>query len=231
MVAIMEYLKPTTAQSVKGVIVRNMENDLPTDAEIIALHKKYAPSEEVFTIVYSHCLTVWRIAEQLLAAKPQKIDQDLVKTGCMLHDIGTYTLLQPNDPIAGNYMGRGVESERILKEEGLPQALCEIVAHHVSLALTKEQIEEGSMLGVVPYRDLNAKTVEERLVNYASKFHARSSHPSEKPRFGDVAWYRKLLKDVDVESYSNDFEALVKQFGEPDTASLAKELGQELLSA
>ena len=205
-----------------------METHLPTEAEIIALHKKYAPSEEVFNIVYSHCLVVWRIAEQLLAAKPHKLDQELVRAGCMLHDISTYTLLQPTDPIAGNYMGRGVESERILKEEGLPKALCEVVARHVSLAITKKEIEEG-MLGVVPGRDLNAKTIEERLVNYASKFHARASYPSEEPRFCDVKWYRKLLKDVDVESYTNDFEALVEQFGEPDTASLAKELGQELL--
>jgi uncharacterized protein len=53
---------------------------LSTDTEIIALHKKYAPSKELFNAVYIHCLTVWRIAEQV-AVSGRNIDKELVKRG------------------------------------------------------------------------------------------------------------------------------------------------------
>lgn len=200
-----------------------MNNTLPTDSEIIALHKKYAPSEEVFEAVYTHCRAVWRIAESLIAAQKLTLDRELVKAGCLLHDIGTYRLMQPTDPINAGYVGRGVEGEQILREEGLPEALGKIVAHHVGHGFTKELIEKTFV--PLPHRDLSPKTIEERLVNYVSKLHARS----DPQQFNSVTTYRSYIGNLDNKYYLEDFEALVKEFGEPDLEPLAEEFGHRLV--
>lgn len=95
--------------------LKTMENNLPKESEIIALHKKHAPSEELFNAVYTHCLAVWRIAEQLIDSQELQLDRELVKAGCLLHDIGTYSLIQPTDPINAGYAGRGIAGERLLE--------------------------------------------------------------------------------------------------------------------
>jgi len=38
---------------------------LPTDQEILALHERHAPSAEALDSVYTHCVIVCGIAEQL----------------------------------------------------------------------------------------------------------------------------------------------------------------------
>ena len=200
-----------------------MKNNLPTESEIIALHKKYAPSEELFNAVYTHCLDVWRIAEQLINSQDLKLDRELVKAACLLHDIGTYDLIQLTDPINVGYAGRGVAGEQILEKEGLPKALSEIVACHVGHGFTKEHIEE-TLLGVLPPRDLAPRTIEERLVNYVSKLHSRS----DEPQFNSIDSYRTFLKNLENKYYIEDFEGLVKEFSEPDLKTLAKEYAQKL---
>lgn len=199
-----------------------MNDTLLTESEIIALHKKYAPSEAVFNAVYSNCQAVWRIAELVLALKEHRLDKELVKAGCLLHDIGTYKLIQPTDTISVGYVNRGVAGEQIIEEEGLPKALGAILAHHVGLGFTKKHIEETLPL---PHRDLTPKTIEERLVAYATKLHSRT----DPPQFNSVPTYRKHLKDLDVQYYSDLFEALVDEFGEPDLRLLASEFGQKLV--
>lgn len=201
-----------------------MENNLPTEAEIIALHKKHAPTEALFNASYSHCLAVWKIAEQLITSQNLNLDQELVKAACLLHDIGIYKLIQPTEPLNVGPAKRGIVAEQMLEEEGLPKALRDIVAHHVGHNLTRERIEEG-LLGVLPPRDLTPRTAEERLVNYVSKLHGRS----ENPQFISVDAYRAFLKKIEEEYYVNDFESLVKEFGEPDLQPLAKEFTEELV--
>lgn len=200
-----------------------MKNDLPTESEIITLHKKYAPSEELYTAVYTHCLAVWQVAKQIIDSQELKLDRELVKAACLLHDIGTYSLIQPTDPINVGYAGRGVAGEQLLEKEGLPKPLYEAVAHHVGHGFTKEHIEQA-LLGVLPARDLTPKTIEERLVNYVSKLHSRSNEP----QFNSVSSYRTFLKNLGSKYYIEGFEALAKEFGEPDLEPLAKEFAQKL---
>ena len=38
---------------------------IPTDEEILGLHEKHAPTAEAFDLVYTHCVIVCDIAEQL----------------------------------------------------------------------------------------------------------------------------------------------------------------------
>jgi len=67
-------------------------NTAYTPDEIEALHRKYAPSDEVYDLVFTHCLVVRDIAMQLIAKGAFKVNVELVMVGCMLHDIGVYPL-------------------------------------------------------------------------------------------------------------------------------------------
>jgi hypothetical protein len=57
---------------------------IPTDKEISALHEKYAPTQEAFDLVYTHCEIVCGIAEQLLARTDLNLNADLVRAGSLL---------------------------------------------------------------------------------------------------------------------------------------------------
>lgn len=199
-----------------------MNNNSITESEIIALHKKYALSEELFDVIYTHCLAVWRIAEQLIVTKEHNLDNELVKAGCLLHDIGTYKLIEPSEGSSVAHVNRGVAGEQILIEEGMSKALCGIVAHHVGHKLTAERIADSLL--PLPQRDLSPKTAEERLVNYVSKLHARS----DEPQFNSVDAYRTFINNLGVEYAVDDFESLVKEFGDPDLNLLAKEFAHKL---
>jgi len=203
-----------------------MKNALPTESEIIKLHKKYAPSKDIFDIVYLNCLATWKIALQIIESSKLELNRELVKTGCLLHDIGTYRLIQPEDVAWAGYANRGVVGAEMLKEEGFAKELCNVVAHHVGLGLTKKRISETFL--PVPKEDLQPQTTEERLVNYVSKLHSRSDASEFNSQFNSVDFYRAFLRKLDSEYELNVFESLVEEFGEPNLNDLASEFNQKL---
>ena len=56
-------------------------NNLPSTDEIIKLHKKYAPSDAAFDLVFTHSQIVWQLAEQLIKNSNLAVDSELVKAG------------------------------------------------------------------------------------------------------------------------------------------------------
>ncbi len=54
---------------------------IPSDAEIRALHEKYAPTREAFDLVHTHCEIVCAVAEQLLDRSGLALDRALVRAG------------------------------------------------------------------------------------------------------------------------------------------------------
>ena len=70
---------------------------IPTDEEILGLHEKHAPTAKAFDSVYTHCVIVCGIAEQLHSrmGADQGIDIDLTRAGALLHDVGVYRLYEP----------------------------------------------------------------------------------------------------------------------------------------
>ena len=203
-----------------------MNDTLPRDSDIIKLHKKYASSKEVFDVVYANCLITWRIAQQLLSAKQHNLDKELIKAGCLLHDIGSYQSIAESGSLSVSAIDRGVAGEEILQGEGYSDALCSIVASHVGFGLTKEHIEETFV--PLPHRNLAPQTAEGRLVSYATKLHTRSATRSGEPQFNSVKSYRLLLHNLGNNYYCDELESLVDEFGEPDLSILSEEFNQKV---
>src|SRR5882724_8171835 len=102
---------------------------IPTDAEILALHAKYAPTPAALDLVYGHCVIVRGIAEQLLA-RVDDIDGDLVRAGALLHDNGVYRLYDDAGELDhADYIRHGVLGHELLAEEGLPERICRFASH------------------------------------------------------------------------------------------------------
>jgi uncharacterized protein len=176
---------------------------IPTDEEILALHEKYTPNPEALDRVYSHCAIVCAIAEQLLTRRHLALDSDLVRAGSLLHDIGVYRLHDED------YIRHGLLGYELLREEGLPEAICRFASHHTGVGLTADDvIRQGLPL---PPADYLAETGEEELVMYADKFHSKTNPPV----FLTADAYRASIRRFGADKEAA-FTAMVSTYGEPD---------------
>jgi uncharacterized protein len=198
-------------------------NTLPSYTEIISLHKKHAPSDAAYKLVFTHCQIVSEIAEQLIKQTNLSVNIEAVKVGCLLHDIGVYRLYLPSGEIDHkNYIQHGTLGFELLKEEGFSDEVCRIASCHTGVGLSKNEIiAEGIP---IPPKDYFAETIEERLVMYADKFHTKSSPP----KFMTSETYRKVIAkfgEAKVEKFKQ-FEA---EFGVPELKALADKYGAEII--
>jgi len=187
---------------------------VPADDEIRALHERLAPTPQAFTLVYTHCEIVARIAAGLSAGRDA--DPALVRAGCLLHDIGVYRL-SPADA----YVRHGLLGDEYLAGLGFDDTLRRFCSHHTGVGITRDDVLRQGL--PLPPRDYLAETAEERLVMYADKFHSKSTPP----RFVTAAAYTVLAARWG-EDKAAAFKAMVAEYGEPDLAPLAAEYGHRM---
>jgi uncharacterized protein len=188
--------------------------DIPSDGEIRALHERFAPTPEAFELVFTHCRIVCRIAEQLSSGMTEP-RLALVRAGCLLHDIGVYRL------DGANYIQHGVLGSELLRELGLPEALCRFCSCHTGVGITRADISRQGL--PLPPDDYVAETDEEQLVMYADKFHSKTTPPT----FVSAASYLRAVTRFGPDKAAA-FAAMVERYGEPDLRSLAAEYGHRL---
>lgn len=188
---------------------------IPSEKQIRSMHRQAAPSRAAFDLVWTHCRIVEAVARQLLAAlpRPAGLDADLVRAGCLVHDIGVYRLA-PGDA----YVKHGLLGDDLLGELGLPRVLRRFCSHHTGVGITAADVTEQGL--PLPVADYLAETAEERLVMYADKFHSKSSPPSFVTSDTFVAAVSRFGADKPVR-----FAALAREFGEPNLTGLASEFG------
>lgn len=194
---------------------------LPSEADIEALHRKYAPNETAYHAVHTHCQIVWDIAKTLISANNLPVDAELVRVGCMLHDIGVYRFegVGGGKDIGAEYIRHGVFGYEILKAEGLPETICRFASHHTGVGLTKDEIIANNL--PLPHQDLLAETPEERLVMYADKFNSKSTPP----RLNSFDSYRAYVAKFGRQK-PLAFDKLAEEFGKPDLAPIAAKYRQ-----
>ena len=196
---------------------------LPTDQAITELHRKYAPSDQVYELVYTHCRIVRDIALDLIDARQLPIDRELVRAGAMLHDIGVYPLFTEVGALRGgvSYIVHGVEGEKLLRQEGFPEVVCRFAAHHTGTGLTRRQIIERAL--PLPPADYMAETDEELLVMYADKFHSKTTPPC----FHTLETYRTYAAQFGTDGLLR-LNAMAEKFGMPDLERYRQEYGFEI---
>jgi uncharacterized protein len=193
---------------------------MPTEEEVAALHRRYAPNEDAFELVFTHCLVVRSVAEQLLLPG---IDADLVRTGALLHDIGVYRLYDEAGNLDhGAYLRHGVAGYDLLTELGWPEQLARFCAHHTGMGLTRADVLSQRL--PLPVADYLAESAEEELLMYADKFHSKKTPPVFVSAGTYLAGVRRFGADK-----AERFTALRDKFGEPDLDALARAYGHSII--
>ncbi|MFI0406897.1 HD domain-containing protein [Actinomadura sp. 3N508] len=194
---------------------------IPTDAEIRALHERYAPTADAFELVWTHCAIVCEIAEQIMDGGGFDVNKDLVRAGCLLHDIGVYRLYDAAGALDHtNYIKHGLLGHELLRGEGFPEVICRFCSCHTGL--TRDDIERQKL--PIPVADYLAESAEERLVAYADRFHSKTDPPTFVSAGSYIVWARRF-----GEHKIAMFQAMREDFGEPDLAALAADRGHAIV--
>jgi uncharacterized protein len=190
---------------------------IPTGREILALHERHAPTAGALDEVYTHCEIVCRIGEQLLRQGfpgAGAIDADLVRAGCLLHDIGVYRLYDEAGRLDhAGYIRHGVLGHDLLAAEGLAEGICRFASCHTGVGISRDDVISQGL--PIPVADYLARTAEELLVMYADKFHTKASPPRFLTARAYAASVRRFGEDKVVA-----FEAMRARFGDPDLTRL-----------
>jgi uncharacterized protein len=209
---------PELSRTVGSFLVR-----IPADEEIRALHERYAPTPEAFASVYTHCVIVCAVAEQLLERRGLALDVELVRAGCLLHDIGVYRLYDSSGRLDhARYIRHGLLGYELLQELGYPDEICRFCSHHTGVGLSREDVRSQAL--PIPVGDYLAESGEERLVMYADKFHSKA----DPPVFVTADSYA-----VNVRAFGADkaarFASMRQRYGEPDLTALQQAYGHALV--
>lgn len=191
--------------------------------EIKNLHRKYAPNDEAYDLVYGHCqivneLALW-CADRIKEKQP--IDRGLLSSAALLHDIGTYVFFAQENNTGRNslYAQHAILGAKIIADEGIDSQIVQIVETHVLLGLSKQEIIEKPW--PLPARDYIPRNIEGEILCYADRFHTKS------PTFNTYkAFLKHLEQNFPLQAIR--FEALSKKFGIPDIEKMARKYNQPI---
>ncbi|WP_433162844.1 HDIG domain-containing metalloprotein [Kribbella sp. CA-247076] len=194
---------------------------LPTDRELRALHRDHAPTRGAFESVFVHCELVCRIAEQFLPGLD--VDGDLVRAGCLLHDIGVYRLYDDSGVLDSvGYIRHGVLGHELLHDLGFPDELARFCSRHTGVGLTRDDVRRQAL--PIPVDDYVPGTPEEELVLYADKFHSKRTPPV----FVSGDAYSALVARWGADKVTT-FGRLRQRYGDPDLESLSSQSGHSVI--
>lgn len=185
------------------------------------LHLKYAPSELLLDLVWTHCLIVSDVVSDLIAQ--QKFDVSQLNPGiaiqaALLHDIGVYLCdgfewLTGDVPTGKPYIQHTLVGAWILQQEGLHHEVVAAANLHSGVGISADDIKKYGLN--LPPDNYFSQSVIEQLITYAAKFHSKA------PKFKTVAEIEQDLSRFGQDKV--DFFRQMKDFfGEPNLAQLEK---------
>lgn len=191
--------------------------------KIEQLHRKYAPNDYVYNLVYGHCQVVAEIALWCASniADTTEVDTELLEAAALIHDVGSYAFFGEkgenlNDRL---YPQHAILGAKILADEGVDKQIAKLVETHVLLGLSKDEIIKQPW--PLPEHGYEPQTIEGELLCYADRFH--SKHPT----FNAYDTFLARLKQ-NLPLQGEKFEAWSKRFGLPDIPAMAKQYGQPI---
>jgi len=185
------------------------------------VHKKYASSELILDLVWTHCNIVADICLNLIQKNNlsnAEYHPGVVVQAALLHDIGVYVCdgyewLTNQPPFNKPYVQHTLAGAWILKEEGFSADVIQAAHVHAGVGITVDDISKFGLQ--LPEGDYVPTTPVQRLVTYSAKFHSKA------PKF-------KTVEEIDesLKRYGNEKNKIFKQFvgeyGHPELESIIK---------
>lgn len=158
-------------------------------------------------ILLRHSRSVARLALRIARRLRLPLDEEQIRAGAMLHDVGICLCDAPSIGCRGRwpYLQHGLRGSLLLKTEGAPLWAQRIARRHTGVGLSPEQ---ATRLGLPTHYIYEPRTQLERLICYADKFYSKSRDMRRKP----LARVRASLQKFGPQAVEG-FEALHREFG------------------
>ncbi|MCM1521179.1 MAG: HD domain-containing protein [Muribaculaceae bacterium] len=171
---------------------------------------KYYPADTLRRAIYlKHCRAVADLSLSIARRLSLPLDESVIETAAMLHDIGIFLTSAPDIGCNGSepYIKHGILGAKLLREEGYPEEIARVAERHTGAGITAEEvIRQGLPL---PVADYMPQTLLERLVCYADKFYSKNGDMKRKPLDKVIASMQRISP-----ASTQRFLQLGKEFGE-----------------
>lgn len=179
------------------------------------VHKKYAASELILDLVWTHCNIIADVAINLYQKNnldPNVYNLGVVVQAALLHDIGVYIcdgyeFLTDQPSFNKPYVQHTLAGAMILQKEGFSSDVVQSANVHAGVGLTSDDIQKFGLQ--LPDGDYVPTTPVQRFITYCAKFHSKA------PKFKTVEDIREGLGKYGKEK-QEAFDALVAEYGTPD---------------
>lgn len=178
-----------------------------------SLHQKYATSQLLLDLVWTHSVIISEIADQLMANLQGKVqfDKPLVTQACLMHDIGVYACngfdwLPDQDKSDKEYIHHSLASAWILMNENFHPEVIMCGLTHTGVGISANDINKYGLK--LPPDNYSPQSLIQQLVSYSAKFHSKS------PGFKSIDQISEHLTKYGPEKL-DVFNSWVKFFGIP----------------
>ncbi len=186
------------------------------------LHKKYAATELLLDLLWTHSNIIADVALDLLdnhEFDKNDLPRELVIQAALLHEIGVYACTGfewiPNQPPSTKpYIQHGIIGAWILQQEGYAAPVVQAAYCHIGVGLTAEDIRSHGL--DMPEQDFLPQTSLQRFMTYASKFHSKT------PKFRTSEQIKEQLRHFSNEKVAA-FEELEQVYGVPNLEKIQQQ--------
>lgn len=186
-----------------------------------ALHQKYAKSEMLLNLVWTHSIIIAEITQSLLDSgkfDTNELPRDLVTQAALLFDIGVYIcggfeFLPGQPPSDKPYIQHTIAGAWILRKEGYTPPVVQVAYVHTGVGITSQDIVNYGLQ--LPMDEYMPRTEMQKLITYTSKFHSKA------PKFKTVDMIIEALDRHGHEKVER-FKELQEQFGLPEIEPIAQ---------
>lgn len=207
--------KPPRCVTIYFVPVHINQTQYPQE---FALHQKYAQSQRLLDLVWTHSNIINDIVIQLYQRQPQRFafPLEIATQAALCHDVGAYVCggfewLPDQPPFQMPYAQHTIVGAWILYQEGYLPEVVQTAYFHAGVGLTAEDVSTHQLH--LPVDNYTPTTDFQQLLTYAAKFHSKT------PRFKTADEIRQSLQQFGSDKLTI-FEQLVATFGEPDLTTI-----------
>lgn len=163
---------------------------------------------------WEHSRVVYRLADKIarLAIKNNyKVDRDLIRIGCFVHDIGRMITGSKGSKVLKPGVYHGYEGYKILKKQGYPEILARFCLVHLGGTgldkidnqrlgfFSKDTLTETREEKILAYADArtdyNQKKKKEEHISFAAAYHRFNKYPRYGPRLKkNYTFIKKITK-------------------------------------
>ncbi len=185
--------------------------------DIYNLHKKYIHgknAELMLEICWGHCKIVEEIAMEIannLEKKGIKLNKELISLGALIHDVGTYSVIDENFAYLKDEILHGEIGYKIALENNIPIEIANFCLTHIGVGMTNDEIISQNFPLDLKINHFPL-TIEEKIIAHVDNYHSKGRGLKFRTTQRNIEIYSEYTK-----SQIDRLNDWIKEFGDIDT--------------